>query len=161
MADFEPAIAYVFANEGGYSNDRVDPGGETKYGISQRAHPEVDIANLTLAQAKEIYRKDYWEPLSLGVLGSQLVATKVLDYAVLMGPSTATKHLQNALRASGATISVDGKLGPRTLQTANTMDPVPVLCALRSEGAGYLRCIVQRRPAMHRFERGWLARAYR
>jgi hypothetical protein len=52
----------VMRFEGGarYTNDPDDPGGETKYGISKRANPDVDIANLTKDQAKEIYRKRYW-----------------------------------------------------------------------------------------------------
>jgi len=46
---------------GGYTNDPVDPGGETKWGISKRANPDVDIKNLTRDQAVEIYKKRYWK----------------------------------------------------------------------------------------------------
>lgn len=46
----------------GYVNDPHDPGGETKYGISKRAHPDEDIKNLTLERAGEIYFQDYWLP---------------------------------------------------------------------------------------------------
>lgn len=49
--------------DGGYSNNPTDPGGETKFGISKRAHPNVDIANLTAEQALDIYQNDYWTPL--------------------------------------------------------------------------------------------------
>ena len=42
MAYFERAIDKTLAWEGGYVNDPKDPGGETKYGISKRAHPDVD-----------------------------------------------------------------------------------------------------------------------
>ncbi len=58
--NFDRAIAFVLKWEGGYVNDPRDPGGETKYGISKRAHPSVDICALTEDAAKEIYRKDYW-----------------------------------------------------------------------------------------------------
>src|SRR5690242_10944779 len=51
MADFFQAIAYVLQNEGGYSCNPDDPGGETKFGICRRDHPGVDIANLKLDQA--------------------------------------------------------------------------------------------------------------
>lgn len=44
----------------GYVNDPDDPGGETKYGISKRANPELDIKELTLVKALEIYYKKYW-----------------------------------------------------------------------------------------------------
>jgi lysozyme family protein len=62
---FDDAFAAVIGVEGVYSNDPNDPGGETKYGISKRAYPNTDIKNLTLDQAKAIYRSDYWNPLQL------------------------------------------------------------------------------------------------
>jgi len=45
-----------------YTNDPDDPGGETKYGICKKYHPTVDIKNLTLSQAKQIYLEKYWIP---------------------------------------------------------------------------------------------------
>lgn len=44
----------------GYINDPDDLGGETKYGISKRRYPHIDIKSLTLAEAIEIYRRDFW-----------------------------------------------------------------------------------------------------
>jgi lysozyme family protein len=58
---FEKSIAFVLKWEGGYVNDPSDRGGETRYGISKRVYPDLDIKNLTKEQAVEIYRKDYWE----------------------------------------------------------------------------------------------------
>lgn len=58
---FDRAFEYVVGEEGGYVNDPQDPGGETKYGISKRSYPGVDIKNLTLAQAKDIYKRDFWD----------------------------------------------------------------------------------------------------
>ena len=59
---FNKAFAMVIGLEGGYSNDPNDPGGETKYGISKRYNPDVDVASLTLEQAKKIYLERYWIP---------------------------------------------------------------------------------------------------
>lgn len=47
---------------GQYSNDPDDPGGETKYGIDKRSHPDVDIKNLSLPGALAIYFSKYWAP---------------------------------------------------------------------------------------------------
>jgi hypothetical protein len=47
--------------DGGYTNYASDPGGETKWGISKRAHPELDIKNLTLDRAFIIYKTDYYD----------------------------------------------------------------------------------------------------
>lgn len=62
MSYFDAAFAAVVGVEAGYANDPKDPGGETKYGISKRAYPGVDIKNLTLEGAKAIYLRDYWYP---------------------------------------------------------------------------------------------------
>ena len=44
----------------GYVNDPHDPGGETKYGISKKAYPMLDIKNLTIDDALALYYRDYW-----------------------------------------------------------------------------------------------------
>ena len=49
---FDQVIDRVLAHEGGYVNDPDDPGGETKYGISKKAYPKIDIKNLTKEEAK-------------------------------------------------------------------------------------------------------------
>jgi hypothetical protein len=61
---FDAAITFVLSHEGGYSFDQDDPGGETKFGISKRSHPNEDIKNLTVERAKEIYLEEYWVPVS-------------------------------------------------------------------------------------------------
>jgi lysozyme family protein len=65
MSTFDQAFTFVVGEEGGYVANPADPGGATKYGISQRAYPNVDIPNLTLDAAKAIYKRDYWDALHL------------------------------------------------------------------------------------------------
>ena len=60
MSKFDACLAFTLSWEGGYVNNPADPGGETKYGISKRAYPKLDIANLTLEQARDIYYRDYY-----------------------------------------------------------------------------------------------------
>lgn len=60
MSLFDVAFGIVVGLEGGYVNDPKDPGGETKYGISKRRYPNIDIPRLTLDEAKAIYFRDYW-----------------------------------------------------------------------------------------------------
>lgn len=66
--NFDKAVAFVLAREGGYSNDPHDPGGETNFGICKRYHPKVDIKNLTIDGAKAIYRAEYWDPAGCDTL---------------------------------------------------------------------------------------------
>ena len=58
--NFDVAFDRLIGAEGGYVNHPEDPGGETKFGISKRAYPDVNIASLTREDAREIYRRDYW-----------------------------------------------------------------------------------------------------
>ena len=58
--NFDAAFERLIGHEGGYTAGVGDPGGETKFGISKRSYPREDIKNLTLEQAKVIYRKDFW-----------------------------------------------------------------------------------------------------
>ena len=46
----------------GYVNDPRDSGGETKFGVAKNANPNVNIAKLTLDEAKKIYKSRYWIP---------------------------------------------------------------------------------------------------
>ena len=57
---FEKSVEFVLKSEGGYVNNPADPGGETNFGISKRAYPNVDIKNLTRESAIKIYETDYW-----------------------------------------------------------------------------------------------------
>ena len=68
MSNFDRAFTLVVGIEGGLVDDPSDPGGLTKFGISKRAYPDVDIRNLTLDQAKAIYLRDYWNSHKLDLL---------------------------------------------------------------------------------------------
>jgi lysozyme family protein len=98
MTDFDRAIAFTLKWEvgnspnGGYSFYLDDPGGETKWGISKRYHPNVDIKNLTLEGAKEIYWKEYWERMSCDLMEWPLDLV-VCDSAVIPGPGATSKFL--------------------------------------------------------------------
>jgi lysozyme family protein len=91
MADFETAITLVLKHEGGYTAGlQGDPGGETNFGISKRAYPNIDIKNLTVEAAKAIYQKDYWSP-AMEQEPDQRLANCMLDCAVNQGPGVAEK----------------------------------------------------------------------
>jgi len=81
---WERAIEFILQWEGGYVNDPQDPGGETKYGISKRAHPTVDIQALDRTQAEAIYKEKYWDAMGCGHLTDPLDIV-VFDSAVNCG----------------------------------------------------------------------------
>lgn len=87
---FDRSVEIVLRFEGGYVNNPADRGGPTKYGISKRAHPNVDIENLTVEDAKKIYYKDYWIPSGASSMKYPM-SLVVFDTAVLMGVHTARR----------------------------------------------------------------------
>ncbi|WP_371254051.1 glycosyl hydrolase 108 family protein [Orientia tsutsugamushi] len=97
---FEHAVSFVLAHEGCYSNDVDDDGGETKFGISKRIYPDLDINALTVEQAKAIYKRNFWEPQLYKNIKDVNLATKVFDLAVNMGSNLAHRLVQRALRAT-------------------------------------------------------------
>lgn len=99
MADFEKAIQKILRSEGGYVNDPNDKGGETKYGISKRSYPNVDIKNLTLAGAKAIYKRDFWDKVGGDLINDQSIADLLVDSAVNEG---VTPALNRAKSITGA-----------------------------------------------------------
>lgn len=101
---FSRAVEFVLDEEGGYVDDPRDAGGETKYGISKRAYPDLDIKALTRDQAILIYQRDYWD--NLPTLPDRL-ALVVFDFAVNSGIHRAVKTLQVSLG-----VIPDGVFGP-------------------------------------------------
>jgi len=125
MNDFERVVKHVLRYEGGYVNDPRDPGGETKYGISKRAYPDVNIAALTEAEAAAIYRDDYWDALNCGVLPCP-VGLILFDTAVNCGKERTGRWLQeevNGISPVAWQVEVDGDIGPLTVTAAKQCDP--------------------------------------
>jgi lysozyme family protein len=157
---FEQAVGMVLAHEGGYVNDPVDPGGETKYGISKRSYPHLDIASLTKAQAEDIYYQDWWLRLRCNEIKDAGVAQKLLDTAVNVGLRTGVRLLQQALVEVGQAVTVDGLIGPQTIAAANRVEPGRLLAAMRCQQAAHYRRLIEKNPRLAKFERGWINRAY-
>jgi lysozyme family protein len=97
MDPFETAVDFVLSAEGGLVDDGSDPGGITKFGISQRAYPDLNIRDLTIDGAKAIYREDYWNLCSCDKLPAG-VALVVFDAAVNQGVGASIRMLQSALK---------------------------------------------------------------
>ena len=104
-AAFEEYISRIIEREGGsrITRDPDDPGGTTKYGVSQRAHKDVDIENLDYDQAVQIYHDDYYIPSKSAKLPAGL-QEQYLDMVVNIGYSNGVKILQRASNAKGKSI---------------------------------------------------------
>lgn len=108
-AEQQQAIASgIIEREGGLSDHAADPGGLTKFGISRRAYPHLDIERLTRAQAQALYVRDYIRAFKLHELSNVQNAEILADAFVNGFP---VKRLQRLLR-----VTPDGTIGPQTLQ---------------------------------------------
>ncbi len=137
MSRYDEAFGHIVVVEGGYVNDPRDPGGETKYGITDGQDGKVDgkvdvdgdgtgdvpVGKLTIADAKVVYHRNYWTPARCDDLPWPLAAF-VFDSAVNQGVQAALKLLQRAL----GTVQ-DGVIGRNTLAAIARADQKE-LCAL-------------------------------
>lgn len=121
MDAFDTAMARAAVFEGGYVNDPHDAGGETRYGISKRSYPDVDIKALTFDAAREIYRRDFWVKPRLDQLPDRL-AIAVFDGAVNSGARASVGWLQRSLG-----VADDSVIGPATVAAARSCDPSATL----------------------------------
>lgn len=159
--NFLYAVEIVLKHEGGYVEEPADPGGRTNFGISQRSYPNLNIKELTRDDAIRIYHRDWWGRFKYEEIKNRVVAAKVMDMAVNMGPQRAHTLLQQALHAVGQRhVAIDGIIGPQTIGAVNKATQEPLLAALRAEAASYYRALVQRNPNLVKFRNGWLNRAY-
>lgn len=145
---FDETFTKLIAHEGGEVNDPRDPGGHTKYGISKRAYPDVDIASLTLEQAREIYLRDYWLRARCDQL-PPAVAFQVFDTAVNSGIGQSIRFLQRAVG-----VADDGNVGPLTIAAVKRMDPE----AVASRFNGHRLDFMTRLSTWDVFGRGWARR---
>lgn len=146
--NFDQAFTVLMQHEGGLVDDPNDPGGLTKFGISKRAYPTLDIANLTLEHAAQIYRHDYWGPAGCDSVPDSL-RMDLFDMAVNSGVRAAVRCLQ---RAAGET--ADGVLGPKTLQAIQTIPSPRLIARFNAERLEFMTNL----PTWSSFGKGWARR---
>lgn len=147
--NFDTAFDRLISHEGGYVSDSRDPGGETKFGISKRQYPTLDIKNLTLADAKAIYRRDYWDRAQCDRLPPDL-AFDVFDGAVNSDIGQSIRWLQ---RAAG--VADDGVVGPFTLASIQREQDTS---AIRARFNGHRLEFLTRLSTWNVFGKGWARR---
>lgn len=133
-----------------------DTGGTTRWGISKRAHPDVDIVNLTREGAYRIYEERYWRQIGADKLPRGLDLL-VFDAAVNMGCITAVRMLQKVLR-----VNEDGIMGPRTVNAVRAYVPQSELRALYNELRlrSYIE-LARSKPIYQQYLHGWSCRVMR
>jgi len=146
---FDQVFDKLINHEGGYVFNPHDPGGETKFGISKRSYPHLDIHSLTLADAKTIYRRDFWDRAQCDKLHPDL-AFDLFDGAVNSGIGQAIRWLQRAVG-----VADDGVVGPLTLASINRENDTS---AIRARYSGHRLDFMTRLSTWDVFGKGWARR---
>ena len=152
--EFFEIVNHTLEEEGGYVNDPTDKGGETNFGISKRAYPDVDIFNLSEDDAIDIYWDDYWVRGRCSKVPKKLQAI-YFDMCVNFGISGAIKVLQETSNGKGADIEVDGKIGPNTIKAIQNLS----LERVRAFRVLKFAKIVIANPKQMKFWYGWYRRS--
>ena len=157
---FDQAFERLIGHEGKFTNDRQDRGnwttgvigkGElkgTNYGISAMTYPDLDIKNLTLVQAKQIYKRDWWDKINADQINPALVF-QVWDFAINAGMGTAKRKLQLAVG-----VLDDGIIGNLTIQAINKAELNDILLKFNAERLKYYTSL----STWPRYGKGWTLR---
>jgi len=166
MADFEIAFKKTLHFEGVYSNHRLDRGGKTKYGITEKVARHCQyvgkMKELPLQVAKNIYETEYWDKLSLDIF-PQDIADELFDTAVNCGIRIAGKFLQKSINILCNTkLKVDGIIGTNTIRyiinnRANINEKQLLKCLNGFQFMRYIN-IIKFRTSQKIFFKGWLKR---
>lgn len=134
-ADFAPAQDLVKKAEGGYSDDKRDPGNYTggkigvgaligtKYGIAAptlknylKREPSVnDMKNLPYSTAEKIYRSEYWNAVKGDAIDNQKLANIIYDASVNHGPGKARSLVNESLKTEKYDIAKINSANPEKL----------------------------------------------
>lgn len=163
----DECIALMIRLEGGEANLMGDPGGHTKFGITQNTlislptvlavKMPVNVTDLTVSQATEIYQQIDWEK----ICGDQMppaLAALMMNSAVNQGEPTAVSILQECVR-----VPVDFIMGPRTLAAVQAWrSPYMPEQTLAEEFAAHVGVKYASLCAREgQFELGWMRRLFR
>lgn len=150
--NFDQAFDELLGHEGGFSDHAADPGGKTRYGITEAVARDVgyrgDMRELPMDLAKRIYAERYWKAVRCDEL-PDAVRYVVFDAAVNSGPKQAVMWLQRAVG-----VTDDGALGPKTLAAVAQHHPAEVRMRYLAQRLKMMAGL----PTWPAFGRGWARR---
>lgn len=149
---FDRCFHLLLGHEGGFVDHPKDPGGATRWGVTERVARANGYAgpmrDFPVEKAKEIYRRSYWDAARCDDLPSG-VRYAVFDGAVNSGVAQSVKWLQRAVEAAD-----DGVVGPETIHKARAFPPDLVNRRMLGERLKFMTNL----PTWSHFGRGWARR---
>lgn len=151
--NFDLAFDRLMKNEGGYSNNPADPGGETNWGVTiriARAHGYTGLMkDMTREQARPIYLEAFWQDGKMDQFDGAL-AFQAFDAAVNHGIPNAIRMVQKA-----ADVADDGHIGPVTIAAVKAKTVTDMLMLFIAERIDFWT----RLSTWNEFGKGWARRA--
>ncbi len=180
MTSVQQIAEEIVAREGGFVNDRDDPGGATNRGVTiatlRRLGVDLDgdgdidiedLKRLSKAKACEIFIEHYFRRPLLHRL-PEVIQPSVFDMYVNAG-GNAVKILQRLLCEMGQRVAVDGCIGPQTEAAAHAAwaaAPRHLADAYGIARRNYYYSLADARPPLRKFacrrdggKGGWITRA--
>lgn len=146
--NFEQCFKWLMVDEGTvYTNDKADSGGPTRFGITLKDYQlhinphgtAQDVANMTMGQAKTIYKGKYWDALDADNLPAG-VDNACFNYGVLAGIGRPRANIK------------------RFADIADVDKKIDAMCV---EMKTFLNNLATRRPKDEKFRKGWNSRVDR
>lgn len=149
---FDEAFDALLRHEGGYSDHAADPGGKTRWGVTEavaRAEGYAgEMKDYPLAEAKKIYKKRYWDALRLNDVRGEL-RFDLFDAAVNSGVAQSVKWTQRILH-----VTDDGIMGIVTLNALATVNAAKFLAKFNGQRLLFMTSL----SSWSSFGRGWARR---
>lgn len=150
MNGFEDAFTILMDNEGGYVDNPKDPGGATRYGVTERVARlhgyKGDMRQFPLDLAKTIAKLEYWDKFMCDQFDPR-IGFHVFDTAYNGGHPA--KWLQKACGAVQ-----DGDIGAKTIAAVRRTDPLKIIILFNAERIQYLTDL----NVWDHFSEGWMKR---
>ncbi|MES2317585.1 MAG: glycosyl hydrolase 108 family protein [Pseudomonadota bacterium] len=169
MADFQKFFPTLLRFEGGYSDDRFDPGGATNMGITfpvfrkyaptlLETRPTLEgLRDLSKAQAAKIYKIEYWDATFGDDIAFQPLADILFDFYVNAGHHAIVLLFQ-VLNSRGGHFDVRTTLHAAVIDSLQHHDILQIYAEYREGRKGYYRTLVHQHPVLRRYLKGWLRR---
>jgi len=119
----------VIVNEGGYVDNKLDPGGATNWGCTQAVWEGYighkvsidDMKALTKEDVKPLYKKRYWDAIHGDAIPSGLDYC-LFDCAINSGVNRSAKIIQEIVG-----VFADGAIGNNTVSAITQLNPVTAI----------------------------------
>jgi len=166
MKTINDYIAFTKKWEGGWVNDPQDSGGETNIGITYKVWCSV-FGNDNHARFMKMSNEDwfkvfktlYWDSVKGDDYKCFSIAVIVTGMAWGSGSARAGITLQTALNKLGKHVTVDGKVGMRTIEAANSCNDLELFDEIMRLRIAFFKSIGAVGKTNNKFLKGWLNRA--